>query len=488
MKRSLVSMTLAVWAGSGCTVGPNYVAPDLSTPDVWYQTAAAGLSEGDAALQTWWGVFDDALLAELIEEAQANNRDLHASYYRILQARAQIGIEESAGRPQVGVNAQVARAKPSESLTGIEDASTPASATLGATWEIDLFGRIRRSVEAADAQYEARIEDYRDLLVTLLADVAINYIDARSLQLRLDYARANIVAQQESLELTRDRFAAGLTSGLDVAQAESNLATSESEVPRLRAAREAALNRLAVLVGRTPGELHERMKSKTAIPTPPETVARGLPAELLRQRPDVRAAERRLAAQTARIGIATADLYPRLSLSGFFGGDALDVDDLGTGRSATWSIGLPVQWAIFQGGRIRAQIRSEEAATDAAFKSYEQAVLLAIEDVETSVALFANEQERKVKLEAAVVATERSVELVRTQYLAGLTNFQNVLDSQRSLFRLQDQLAESEGLRVQNLVDIYRALGGGWDTRDVDVFAPAGLETSRSPHRGEGGS
>ena len=486
MKRALVA-SIAVLPIAACTVGPDYVSPVLDTPDVWAQTAAAGLTEGDAALQTWWTVFDDPLLAELVAEAEESNRDLHAAYYRIVESRALRGIAESQGRPQVEAQANVARTKPSESTSFLEEATTPASATLGATWELDLFGRIRRSVEAATADYQASIEDYRDLLVTLLSDVALNYIDARSLQLRIDYALGNIEAQRSSLELTRDRFKAGLTSGLDVAQAESNLASTESEVPRLRAAREAALNRLAVLVGRTPGELHKRFAAPADIPAPPETVATGLPAELLRQRPDVRGAERRLAAQTARIGIATAELYPRLSISGFFGTDALDIDDFGTSKGTTWSIGLPVQWAIFQGGRIRAQIRAEQARTDAAFKAYEQTVLRAIEDVRTSMALYSHEGLRLRKLGEAVDATERSVELVRTQYLAGLTNFQNVLDSERSLFRLQDQLAESEGLRVQSLVDVYRALGGGWDTQAPDVLAPAGLETTRAPHRGEGG-
>lgn len=474
-----------VLAGSltftACAVGPDYVPPAPPTPDAWHQRLAEGLDAGRAPLQTWWRLFEDPLLVELVGEAQASNRDLQAAYFRIREARAIRGIAAADRLPQVSADGEIGRLRPSESTTGLDEATTPAAAALGASWEIDLFGRVRRSVEAATADYQANVEDYRDLLVALLADVAVNYIDVRTLQLRLEYAQNNIRAQRDSLQLTRDRFDAGLTSGLDVAQAESNLASSESEVPRLVASREAALNRLAVLVGRAPGALHERLSGRAAIPSAPESVATGLPADLLRQRPDVRAAERRLAAQTARIGIATADLYPRLSLTGFFGSDALDVDDFGSGDSATWGIGLPIRWSLFQGGRIRRRIEAEEARTDAAHRRYEQIVLLAIEDVESSLAAWSNERERLDRLREAVDASQRAVEMVRTQYVSGLTNFQNVLDTERSLFRIQDQLAESEGGQVRALVGVYRALGGGWDSGASDVEAPAGLAPAESP-------
>jgi len=468
---------IVLWAltGASCTVGPDYVRPEITTPDEWHQKMTAGLEQGDTTLQTWWTVLDDPLLSELVQEAQGSNRDLQGAYFRILEARAIRGIAIGDRYPQVGVEAEVGRTKASESQTGVTDAQSVYAVGVGASWELDLFGRVRRSVEAATAEYQASLEDYRDLLVTLLADVALNYIDARTFQERLRYARANIVAQTESLSLTRDRFEAGLTSALDVAQAESNLASSASEIPRLEGSLEAALNRLAVLAGQAPGAMHARFEAEAPIPLPADEVAVGLPAELLRQRPDVRRAERRLAAQTARIGIATADLYPRFSLSGVFGSNAADLEDFAKGNSKTWSIGLPVSWAIFSGGRIQSQIRAEEARTDQAFKAYQQSVLRAIEDVETSLAIYTQERLRKVQLELAADATERAVELVRTQYLSGLTNFQNVLDTQRSLFRLQDQLAESEGLQVQNLVVLYKALGGGWDTTAPDIKAPPGL-------------
>jgi NodT family efflux transporter outer membrane factor (OMF) lipoprotein len=353
----------------------------------------------------------------------------------------------------------------------------------GLAWEIDLFGRIRRNVEAATAQYDASVEDYRDVLVTLLGEIALNYLEVRTVQARLFYARSNIDAQSESLALTQARFDAGLTSALDVAQAESNLGRSEAEVPALEALLEAALNRVEVLTGRPPGALHERLADVQPIPMPPEEVTVGLPAELLRQRPDVRRAERQLAAQTARIGVATADLYPRLSLTGFFASDAGDLGDLATGKSLTWGIGIPLRWNVFSGGKVQNQIRAERARADQAFKLYEQSVLLALEEVQTALAAYSNEKMRAEQLGVATDATQRAVDLVRTQYVSGLTNFQNVLDTQRTLFQLQQQLADSEGRQVQNLVALYRALGGGWDVETLDVTMPGELQKEADEER-----
>jgi NodT family efflux transporter outer membrane factor (OMF) lipoprotein len=305
----------------------------------------------------------------------------------------------------------------------------------------------------------------------------------RTFQAQLYYARSNIDAQRESLELTRARFTAGLTSALDVAQAESNLGRSEAQVPLLEAQLEAALNRLEVLVGRTPGSLHERLADVQPIPLPPDEVTIGLPAELLRQRPDVRRAERQLAAQTARIGVATADLYPRLSLTGFFASDAGDLGELATGKSLTWGIGIPLRWNVFSGGKVQNQIKAERARADQAFKLYEQSVLRALEEVQTAFVAYAQERLRAGQLAQATDATQRAVDLVRTQYVSGLTNFQNVLDTQRTLFQLQQQLASSEGQRVQNLVGLYRALGGGWDVEALDATMPAGLQDDADAER-----
>jgi NodT family efflux transporter outer membrane factor (OMF) lipoprotein len=414
---------------SGCMVGPNYQRPVVEVPDVWQEKSTAHVAEGEAPLQTWWGVFDDPKLTELIQRAQVSN-------------------------------------EPSENVAPIPELADPMnffSVGLDASWELDVFGRIRSTIEAASAELGASVEDYRDVLVTLLSDVALNYIELRALQARINYAVANVRAQRDTLQITRDRFEAGLVSQLDITQAESNLANTEAQIPPLRAGLTGALNRLAVLLGETPGSLNAELSDTSDIPVPPETITVGLPAELLRQRPDVRRAERSLAAQTARIGIRTADLYPRFSLFGFLALESTEGGDLFDSSSVTWGFGLPIRWNIWAGGRIRASIKVEEARTEQALLAYEQSVLRALEEVENAMVAYYQERLRRDKLVEAVVASERSVELVRTQYMAGLTNFQNVLDTQRSLFNQQDQLAASEGVLVQSLVALYKALGGGWN-------------------------
>ena len=466
-----------------CTVGPDYTKPVVTTPDAWYEAHVQGIAEGSAHVQTWWTVFDDPLLAELIQDAQESNKDLQGAYFRILEARAIRGIAVGDRYPQVDVTAEASTAEPSESATGLTERVDTFAFGAGLAWEIDLFGRIRRGVEAATAQYDASVEDYRDVLVTLLGDIALNYLEVRTLQARLIFARSNIDAQRESLALTQARFDAGLTSALDVAQAESNLGRSEAEVPALEALLEASLNRVEVLTGRPPGALHERLAVVRSIPLPPEEVALGLPAELLRQRPDVRQAERQLAAQTARMGVATADLYPRLSLTGFFASDAGDLGDLATGKSLTWGIGIPLRWNVFSGGKVQNQIQAERARADQAFKRYEQSVLRALEEVQTALAAYTKEKLRAQQLGVATDATQRAVDLVRTQYVSGLTNFQNVLDTQRTLFQLQQELANSEGQQVQNLVALYRALGGGWDVEAPGVAMPADLNKEADEER-----
>jgi multidrug efflux system outer membrane protein len=483
MQRPGVLALVAVLALPACTVGPDYTRPAVKTPDQWYEAHVQGITEGSAHVQTWWAVFDDPVLDELIRDAQDSNKDLQAAYFRILEARAIRGVAVGDRYPQVDATAEAGTTEPSESATGLTDRVDTFSFGAGLAWEVDLFGRIRRSVEAASAQYEASVEDYRDVLVTLLGELALSYVEVRTLQARLFYARSNIDAQRESLKITQARFDAGLTSGLDVAQAESNLGRSEAEVPALEAQLEGALNRLEVLTGRTPGTLHERLADVRPIPLPPDEVALGIPAELLRQRPDVRRAERALAAQTARIGVATADLYPRLSLTGFFASDASDLDDLATGKSLTWGIGIPLRWSVFSGGKVQSRIQAERARADQAFKAYEQSVLLALEEVQTTLAAYAQERRRVAQLEKATDATQRAVDLVRTQYVSGLTNFQNVLDTQRTLFQLQQELANSEGLQVQSLVALYRALGGGWDVEAADVTMPADLREEADEKR-----
>ncbi len=466
-----LAVLAAVIALAGCTVGPDYERPEPATvPDAWSRAATEGVLDGSSSIESWWQLLDDSTLTSLVERSRESNLTLRRALWRIEESRALRGVAAGQRVPQLDLSAEAGRSRASDNGAlgalappGGFEAADLFTAGGAAGWELDLWGRVRRQVEAADATLEASLEDARDILVGLYAEVAVSYVTVRELQERLRLARSNVAGQEDTLRLTRDRFAAGLVSALDVAQAESNLAATRSLIPTLEEALELALNRLAVLVGTAPGALDAELAEARPLPDEPDAVDAGLPADLLRQRPDVRAAERRLAAHTARIGVATAELYPQLSLSGFLGLEATDAGDLFSSSSVTWSVGLPIRWRLFAGGAIRSQVAAEEARTEQLLAAYEQAVLVALEEVENALASHAKEVERRARLAEAVDATERSLDLVLTQYRAGLADFQNVLDTQRSLLIRQDDLAASEGLVIKNLIALYRALGGGWD-------------------------
>jgi len=481
-KASILLVSLATAFLTGCTtVGPDYEAPVSTVPDVWFETAVAGVAEGDASLQTWWTQLDDPMLSSLIERAGASNLDLREAVARINVARANLGIVSGERLPRVDAVGEGSRSQLSDN--GALDQVAPADGfkaqnlfNLGidASWEIDVFGRIRRSTESAQASYEASLEDYRDVLVTLFAEVARSYIGVRETQARISFAETNAAAQRDTLRLTRDRHDAGATSGLDVVQAESNLRNTEAQIPSLKIQLNIYLNSLAVLLGEYPGALDDELEPEAPMPLPPGELTISIPADLLRQRPDIRSRERALAAQTARIGVATADLYPRFSLSGFFAVSARDVGDLFDGDSVTWGISLPIRWQIFDRGRIRSAIDLEQARTDQALVAYERTVLQAFAEVENALVAYSLERTRRDSLSAATVATQRAVELVSIQYQEGLADFQNVLDMERSLSSQQDQLAVSEGRILQDLIALYKALGGGWDPNEEPAPEPEG--------------
>ncbi|MGW8282000.1 MAG: efflux transporter outer membrane subunit [Gemmatimonadota bacterium] len=489
----LLALLLSVAA---CTVGPDYVPPDLSPtmlPDQWHTAVETEMAADTTELEMWWLTFNDSLLTDMIRRAELGNLDLQAAVGRVAEARAIRGIAKGGYLPDIVLGGSYSSQKLSENGLQGAAAETLGSDAFGSwvfgldlSWEIDLFGRIRRTVEASDAQLQASVEDYRDVLVTLYAEVGSAYVDARAFQTRLDFATQNVEAQRNSLKLTEDRFRAGLTSALDVAQAEQNLAQTEATIPQLNIGLEASLNRLAVLLGEAPGELHDELQAHTGLPRPDDKVAYGIPADLLRRRPDIRQAERLLASQTARIGIATADLYPTLSLGGSVGLEALDFEDLGEGSSLFWSIVPQISWPIFTGGKIQNRIRAEEARTQQALARYESTVLKALEEVQNALVAYGQEKARRDRLVEAVVASQRAVDLVQTQYVSGLTNFQNLLDTQRSLFRQQDDLAQSAGEVINNLITLNRALGGGWSPGRAGLTAAAAAgETPAPPVGGE---
>jgi NodT family efflux transporter outer membrane factor (OMF) lipoprotein len=352
--------------------------------------------------------------------------------------------------------------------TGSGKTSDLFAATFDAGWELDIFGGVRRSVEAAEADLQANYEDLRNVLVSLIGEVVLNYIEVRTFQTRLTVAEANLEAQNETYQLTLWRYQAGLSDGLAVQQARYNLENTRSQIPTLHIGLEEAMNRLAGLLGEQPGKVHTELEERKPTPIPPFEVAIGVPADVLRRRPDVRRAEREIAAQAARVGVATADLYPKFTLSGSIGLEALSLSNPSSG---TWTLsgGPRITWAIFKAGAIRQNIEAQSALQEQYLIAYEAAVLSALEEVENALVAYAEEQHRRDDLRKAMEAAQKAVELAQHKYNAGLTDFSNVLDAQRSLLSFQDQVAQSDGTVTSNLVRLYKALGGGWTSLTPDV-------------------
>ncbi len=458
--------------GIGPRVGPDYSTPQLEMQDAWHQAITKGLAEGEADLQTWWNVLDDPVLNGLIERAGQGNLELKEAFARIKEARANRGIAAGERFPDIDSTGAGMRIRSPHTFLPptTQRSRTDDFFKFGGegSWEIDFWGRIDRSIESTDASLAASVEDYRDVLVMLYAEVSTNYVEVRALQDRIRYVRGNIKTQRKSLQLTKDRFDAGLAPDLDVQQAELNLARTESTLPTLQMLLVQTLNRLGVLLGENPTALHDELSLPASIPEPLDQIKIGLPVDLLRQRPDIRQAERELAAQTALIGVAKADLYPSFSLFGTFEMGANDFSDaISYSKSRMHSFGPSFRWNIFDGGRVRNQVRAERSRTEQALVRYEQTVLKAMEDVENSMISYMQEADRRSKLERSVTAARKSVELVNTLYLSGLTDFQNVQEMERSLFEQEDLFAESEGKVIQNLIGIYRSLGGGWNPENV---------------------
>ncbi len=447
----------------GClSVGPDYRAPEMATPEQWQSPAG----EVAAIPEDWWRVFGDPALEGLVAEAQGGNRDLAAAAARMEGYAASVGMVRAdwfpsvAGQGLAGHDRQSERVHVPETYKATDNPAWLYQAGFTVSWELDVWGRVRRSVEAARGQLEASQEDWRHLQVMIQAQVAAEYIQFRTLQQRLAFAEENIGLQRETLGVVKGRYEAGLTGELDVRQAEMNLAATTAQVPTLKTGIEEALNALCLLTGRLPGALDALREAK---PVPAAAQLPGLvPKELLRRRPDIRSAERALAAQTAKIGVAKADFYPALALNGTFALAATDGGELFTTAAQDYMVGPSLTWAIFNAGKIRHRVRAEEAATRAALATYEKTVLAAYRECENALAAYGNEALRLESLRAAVKAADQTVELVSELYRSGLVNFQNVLDAQRQLAQYEDALAQSMGQAAANLVTVYKALGGGW--------------------------
>jgi len=458
----LVGVALLALATQACAVGPNYrpqAAAALNVPDR-YQ--APGADSVDAAqLAQWWTAFNDPTLTSLVERTLAGSTDLAAAQARLRAARASLKASRGALFPSLSASGSANR---QDVVEGAGNSGDGFQAGLDASYEVDLFGGVRRSVEAARATAEGSAASLADVQRSLVAEVALNYIDARSTQARLAVARENIGIQDETLQIVRWRVEAGLVSDLDLQQAIAQRAQTAASIPTLEQSYAASVNRIAVLIGQAPGAVTAEMAAQQPIPLGPDNVEAGLPADLLNRRPDLIAAERSLAAEVARIGVAEADLYPALRLSGSLSSSSTNFSGLGDNiiSNLIGSITAP----IFQGGQIRARIEQQRATADAALASYRGTVLTALEDVENALVSIDRTKARESELVTAEAAARESVSLAEAQYQSGLIDFQALLSTQQSLLSAQDSRTTARAARASASIQLFKALGGGWDASE----------------------
>ncbi|MEA1968233.1 MAG: efflux transporter outer membrane subunit [Thermodesulfobacteriota bacterium] len=463
---SILLIFSVIPAFTGCVpVGPNYIKMEPEAPEKWQSQLQRGLTPyplNHETLAMWWTILNDEILSSLEERAVKGSLDLKEARARVCEARARRGISQAGFFPLLDASSSAAHQRTSKnSNTG--DESKFYDAGFDAGWELDIFGGIERLNETAQANLDATIENFHDVLVSLLAEVALNYVEVRTYQARLAVALANVRSQEDTWRLNQSRYKAGIINELAVQQSLYNIQRTHSQIPALQTGLAAAKNRIAVLLGQNPGSVHQELFKDMPIPVLPENIAVGVPAETLRQRPDIRYAERVLAARTAMIGQATAELYPKFSLSGTIGLESLSPGDLLTFDSRKWSIGPGIVWNIFDAGAIRQNIKVQSALQEQALIHYETTVLRALEEVENVLVAYVKEQCRCEFLTAATVTSKRAYELAMDQYNAGIIEFTSVLDAQRSLQSFQDQLAQCRGAVTSNLIRLYKALGGGWN-------------------------
>jgi multidrug efflux system outer membrane protein len=445
---------------AGCKVGPNFKTPQTQVPDEWVGPLPPPPTPAEQDLARWWTAFDDPMLTSLVERAVESNLDLKLAEARVRQARASRGIAISGLGPAVDATGSFRRSG-TAALT-----ANQYQTGFDAAWELDIFGGARRSIEAATANLQAAADARLDLLVTLTAEVAVNYINLRSFQEQIAIAQRNLKAQRHSGDLTRQRFEGGLVSGLDVANAEAQVATTAAQIPTLEQSAQQAIYSLGVLLGREPGALLQELSPAKAIPAALPAVPVGVPSELLRRRPDIRQAESLIHAATAQIGVATADLFPKISLTGSLGTQGDKFSSLTNWANRFWSIGPSASWSLFNTGRTRSNIEVQKALQEQSMIAYRQTVLAALQEVENALIASAKEREHYKALTDAVVANRKAVELATSLYTQGQTDFLNVLQAHGALYSSENALALSTRTVSGNLVTLFKALGGGWQPQD----------------------
>lgn len=468
LRFSFLICSLALLAGC-VSVGPDYTRPELPTPDYSgvLQPESSGEPEGRGSIDVesladWWDTLNDPILCELIRKALAGNHDLKEAEAGVREARYLLVISGARLLPELDASGNYEKSKSSRNAVFSRGENDLLHVGFDASWELDFFGGTRRGIEAAQADYEAREESRNAIWVSLAGEVAQSYIALRTLQKRLLVAETNLTNQQETYDILVSSFNAGLSNELPVQQARYNMERTRSTIPTIRSRLENVKNALAVLTGTMPGELHAFLAETKPIPVSSLKLVTGIPANTLRQRPDVRMAERQLAAQTARIGKAQSDLYPKFHLTGSIGLESLTAEDFFSANSAAWNFGPRITWPIFNAGSIRNNVKVQTARQEQYLARYEKTVIAAVKEVRDALVDYAEEQQRSSALNDATQAAQSAMAIAQDLYKNGLTDFNNVLDAQRSFLSLQDQLVVSEGDITTNLVRLYKALGGGW--------------------------
>lgn len=460
---SFALMALMLNNSGSLSIAQSKKQPHVEIPSTWATPPSEGISGGVTQLKEWWKNFRDPQLDKLVEQAFTANADLKIADARVREVRALYGAANAARYPVVAQRDVIARRRAVIETPNLTGAVESGLFQIGfdAAWELDFFGGVKNSVKAAAAEVQVAEEFRRDVMVTLIAEVARNYIALRGYQRQLDVARSNIATQRDTRDLTAVRAKAGLATELDVSRAEAQLASTEAFVPELEALIANTAHRLGVLLGNPPGALLDDLQTAQLIPAAPAELPVGLPAELLRRRPDVRRAEAEIIAQTARLNVAKAERYPKFVLSGLLGHTTSSPNGLTLGLGSFFG-GLGIQLPILDGGRIRSNIRAEDARLDQAILVYEDTLRRSLEDVENALTSYKREREQRAIIERAVASNRRAVELAKELYTAGLSDFLSVLEAQKALFISDDALARSNAAVSTNLVALYKALGGGW--------------------------
>ena len=459
---------------TGCAVGPNYVKPDTPVAKSFAGAEPATYSS-DETPGRFWTQFGDETLNGLVDQALEANHDLRIALGRLVEARAARREAQFDFSPKVTASGGYTKQQvpAAASPIGVGYGYELYDAGFDASWELDLFGRVRRENEAAHAELQGAEANLRDAQVSVIAEVARTYFELRGEQNELAVARRNVVNQQETMRVTDARLNAGRGTELDTSRAQAQLSTTLSSIAPLEAAVSRSIHRLGVLTGRDPNALSDLLSPARQLPDLPQTAAVGDPATLLRRRPDIRVAERQLASSTARIGVAVGDLFPKVTFTGSFGYMSNDTGTLGQSGTRSYTIAPGISWAAFDLGRVRAQIAGAQARTDVALAGYEQIVLRALEETENSLVTHARARDRLRNADDAAQASATAARIARTRYEGGIVDFLEVLDAERTQLQAEDQLAQSRTDAITSLIAVYKALGGGWEAAPPPRYTQA---------------